>query len=165
VFGFLGGYAKEEGLDSGTRFFLLDFAQRRLGWGWISENGYLVLCAVVFAAIAWWTWRHACGERLGVSARVKRPKYVRAALMLAMALMLLFSPHYPWYILWLIPLFAVMPNWVTLVYLCAFFYGFTTRWAMPGPKMFALNSWIYFAVTCAFVVQIAWRRWKIAEWF
>ena len=59
--------------------------------------------------------------------------------MMALALMLLFSPHYAWYIAWLVPLMALYPNWVTLAYVCAFFYGFTTQWADPGPKMFVLE--------------------------
>ncbi len=86
-------------------------------------------------------------------------------LMLALALMLLFSPHYAWYIAWLVPLMALYPNWMTLVYVCAFFYGFTTQWAVPGPKMFVLNCWIYFAVLCAFVVEIAWQKWELRRWF
>jgi hypothetical protein len=85
--------------------------------------------------------------------------------MFPLAMMLLFSPHYPWYIVWLVPLMAVYPNWVTLTYVCAFFYGFTTQWAVPGPKLFLLNTSIYSAVLCAFVVEIAWRRWRLERWF
>jgi len=96
---------------------------------------------------------------------VERPAFLQASMMLALALMLLFSPHYPWYIAWLIPLMALYPNWTAVVYVCAFFYGFTTRWAMPGPRMFVLNTWIYFAVLCAFVVAIVWKRWRLARWF
>ena len=102
---------------------------------------------------------------LGMGARVQRPAFARASMMLALALMLLFSPHYAWYIAWLVPLLALYPNWVTLTYVCAFFYGFTTQWAVPGPQMFVLNSWIYFAVLCALVVDIAWREWPVGRWF
>jgi len=165
VFGFLGGYAYEEGLDSGTRYFLLDYAQRLSGLHWLTKANYQLFCALVFSVIAVWAWRYASRERLGMSARVQRPAFVRAAMMLALALMLLFSPHYPWYIAWLIPLAALYPNWVTLTYVCAFFYGFTTQWAMPGPKMFVLNRWMYFAVLCAFVVEIVWREWGLRRWF
>ena len=165
VFGFLGGYAYEEGLDSGTRYFLLDYAQRLRGLQWMTKPDYQVFCAVVFAIIALWAWRYASTERLGATVRVQRPAFVRASMMFALALMLLFSPHYPWYIAWLIPLMALYPNWVTLAYVCAFFYGFTTKWAVPGPKMFVLNGWIYFAVLCAFVVEIVWRRWNVGRWF
>jgi hypothetical protein len=165
VFGFLGGYAKEEGIDSGTRFFLLDFAQRRLGLGWLSENGYLVLCAVVFAAIVVWAWRRACGERLGVGVRVSRPGYLVAAMMLALALMLLFSPHYPWYIVWLMPLLALTPEAPLLAYLMVFFYLFTTALAEPGPKMFRLNERLYSVVAIAMVVGFVWRRWNLRRYF
>jgi alpha-1,6-mannosyltransferase len=165
VFGFLGGYAKEEGIDSGTRYFLLDYAQGLPGLHWLTKTSYLVFCALVFGVIVMWAWRYASNERLGVSARVQHPAFVRASMMLALALMVLFSPHYPWYIAWLIPLMTVFPNFVTLTYVCAFFYGFTTQWAMPGPKMFLLNSWIYFAVLCAFVVEIMWQQGGLGRWF
>jgi hypothetical protein len=165
VFGFLGGYAYEEGLDSGTRYFLLEYADRVLGLHSLTKMGYEAFCVVIFAAIAWWTWRHASNERTGDGVRVQRPAFVRASMMFAMALMLLFSPHYPWYIAWLIPLLVLDPNWVTLTYVCAFFYGFTTQWADPGPKMFVLNSWMYFAVACAFSVEMLWRGWGLARWF
>jgi hypothetical protein len=79
--------------------------------------------------------------------------------------MLLFSPHYPWYIAWLIPLMALYPNWVALMYVCVFFYGFTTQWAMPGPRMFLLNSWIYLATLCGFVLQVVWQQWGLERWF
>jgi hypothetical protein len=165
VFGFLGGYAKEEGIDSGTRYFLLDRLHSVRGLGGVSQATYVIFCGLVFAAIAAWAWRYASGERLGVGVKVQRPAFVRSAMMFAMALMLLFSPHYPWYIAWLIPLMALYPNWVTLTYVCAFFYGFTTQWAMPGPKMFALNTWIYFAVGCAFAVQMVWTKARLARGF
>ncbi|HEY4009651.1 MAG TPA: glycosyltransferase family 87 protein [Acidobacteriaceae bacterium] len=165
VFGFLGGYAVEEGLDSGTRYFLLDYANRVPRLRWLDKTEYIVFCAAVFAGITLWAWRHASIERLGDSVKVQHPAFVRASMMFALALMLLFSPHYPWYIAWLIPLLAISPNWIAITYVCAFFYGFTTQWADPGPKMFVLNRWIYFAVACAFVVQILWTQTKLARRF
>jgi hypothetical protein len=163
VFGFLNGYAMEEGIDSGTRYFLLDYANKVRGLEWVTKADYIVFCTLVMGWITWWCWKHATAERANVKGRA--PSFVQGAAMLAMALMLLFSPHYPWYIAWLIPLMALYPNWVTPTYVCAFFYGFTTQWADPGPKMFALNSWIYFAVGCAFAVQILWSRAGLARWF
>jgi hypothetical protein len=163
VFGFLNGYAEEEGLNSGTRYFLLDHAQQSWGLRWLTKADYQVFCALVFGAITLWVVKYASSEQL--RGEVHRPAYVRASMLYALALMLLFSPHYPWYIAWLIPLLALDPNWVTVTYVCAFFYGFTTRWAEPGPKMFVLNGWIYFAVACAFVVEMMWRRWRMTRWF
>jgi hypothetical protein len=163
VSGFLNGYAEEEGLNSGTRYFLLDHARQSWGLQWLTKTDYQVFCALVFGAITLWVVKYASSEQL--RGEVHRPAYVRASMLYALALMLLFSPHYPWYIAWLIPLLALDPNWVTVTYVCAFFYGFTTRWAEPGPKMFVLNGWIYFAVACAFVVEMMWRRWRMMRWF
>jgi hypothetical protein len=163
VFGFLGGYAKEEGMSSGTRYFLLDYANKVRGLEWVTKADYIAFCAVVMGWMSWWCWKHATTEHARVRGRV--PAFVRGSMMLAMALMLLFSPHYPWYIAWLVPLLALDPNWMTLTYVCAFFYGFTTQWADPGPKMFVLNTWIYFAAGCAFAMHIAWTRAGCARWF
>lgn len=165
VFGFLGGYASEEGLDSGTRYFLLDYAQRSHGLHWLSKTDYQAVCAVAFALITLWTWRNSSKECVGIGEHLRRPAFLCASMMYALTLMLLFSPHYPWYIAWLIPLMALYPNWVTLAYVCAFFYGFTTKWAVPGPRMFVLNSWIYFAVLCALTVAIVWQKWSLSRWF
>jgi hypothetical protein len=77
------------------------------------------------------------------------------------ALMLLFSPHYPWYIVWLIPFFALTPSPTLLMYLMMFFYMFTTALADGTPgKMFVLNRILYGAVAGAFVLQMTvLRRW------
>jgi len=165
VFGFLGGYAYEEGLDSGRRFFLLDWGGRHRGLGWITLTEYKAFCVVVLGAIAVWAWRNACGERLGVGARVKRPAFLVASLAMAFAMMLLFSPHYPWYIAWLVPMFTVVPGLGVLTYLCAFFYGFTTQWADPGPKMFVLNTWLYGVTLAGILLGVVWRRLRVWRWF
>jgi hypothetical protein len=86
-------------------------------------------------------------------------------MMLALALMLLFSPHYPWYIVWLMPLLALTPEAPLLTYLMAFFYLFTTALAEPGPKMFRLNERLYSVVAIAMVAGFVWRRWNLRRYF
>lgn len=163
VFGFLGGYAKEEGIDSGTRYFLLDWLHRRAGFPNFPQSAYVAFCALVFAAIIFWCWKHCTIA----TATISNPgpwtldPVLRGSMALSFALMLLFSPHYPWYIAWLIPLFALTPNLPVLAYICAFFYGFTTRFAAPGPLMFILNKWLYTTVLLAFVVSWIMRRWNL----
>jgi hypothetical protein len=165
VFGFLAGYEREEGMDSGTRYFLLDWMQRLRGFHWVDKTAYLVFCAAVLGAIVVWAWRRASGERLGVTARVQRPAYLVAAMMLALAMMLLFSPHYPWYLAWLAPLLALTPDVALLTYLMSFFYLFTTALAEPGPKMFLLNERLYAVVAIAIGVGLVWRRWNLWRYF
>jgi hypothetical protein len=152
VFGFLGGYAQEEGLESGSRYFLLDLAKRVPGLHELPATVFYAFCAVVFAGLMVWAWRTAC------QAGSARDAFLAPAFALAMALMLLFAPHYAWYIVWLVPFFTLMPNPPVLVYLMGFFYLYTTAYAVPGPGIFLLNKILYGATLCAFVVWMATLR-------
>jgi alpha-1,6-mannosyltransferase len=163
VFGFLGGYSKEEGMNTGSRYFLFDFAQTRMHLSWLPKDAYLVFCAVVLVAITWWCWKYATVER---TSEGRVPAFVKGLMMLALAMMLLFSPHYPWYLAWLIPLMALWPNWASIAYVCVFFYGYTTRWADGTPaNALLLNSWVYRVVLLAMVVGWLWSRWNVGRWF
>ncbi|MBB5338138.1 glycosyltransferase 87 family protein [Tunturiibacter gelidoferens] len=164
VFGFLGGYVKEEGLATGARYFLLELAQRIPGLQGLSTAAYFVLCAGVFAGIVWWCRRIAGFD----GSNRKKPfasdgvaGFLPPAFALASALMFLFSPHYAWYILWLIPFFSLMPNLPILTYVLGFFYLYTTDLAEPGPKMFLANKILYASVFAAFIIQLAFKRWPI----
>jgi alpha-1,6-mannosyltransferase len=164
VFGFLGGYVKEEGMASGTRYFLLELGQRIPGLRGLTTNGYYLFCAAVFAVLLTWCWRVANGK----SCESKRPfqrdgvaAFLPPAFAMAASLMFLFSPHYAWYILWLVPFFTLMPNLPILAYLLGFFYLYTTALAEPGPKMFLANEILYGAVLLAFLIQLALERWPI----
>jgi hypothetical protein len=154
VFGFLGGYAKEEGLETGSRYFLLDLARKIPGMGGLPTAMFYGLCAAVFAVLTVWAWKTASRELDGFQA---------PACAFAMALMMLFSPHYAWYVIWLVPFFTLLPNPPMLVYLMGFFYLYTTAWAVPGPKMFQLNEVLYSTTLAVFVGWMAIRAspaWK-----
>ena len=156
VFGFLGGYVKEEGMASGSRYFLLELAQRIPGLHDLPTAAYYVFCVGVFAALLWWCWRLG-----GMTGRVEDGAFLRPAFALAAALMFLFSPHYAWYILWLAPFFVLMPNLPILTYLLGFFYLYTTALAEPGPKMFLANEILYASVLGAFLIQLVFDRWPV----
>jgi alpha-1,6-mannosyltransferase len=176
VFGFLGGYVKEEGMATGTRYFLLELAQRIPGMHDLSTTTYFFFCGAVFAAIIWWCWRVAfqqetqeAGSATYASSSLRqfrgtRPgdaAFLAPAFSLAGALMMLFSPHYAWYIIWLVPFFTLMPNLPILAYVLGFFYLYTTALAVPGPKMFFANEILYASVLAAFLLQIVFRRWPV----
>lgn len=164
VFGFLGGYVQEEGMSSGSRYFLLDLTRRMPGLHNLSPNAFLIFAAAVFAFISLWAWKTASSppNRSSDLSRTTfetqlRPGGVAAflppAFALAVALMLLFSPHYAWYIIWLVPFLTLVPTLPVLVYLMGFFYLYTTALAAPGPKMFLANEILYGAVLAAAVLQ------------
>ena len=159
VFGFLGGYVQEEGVASGSRYFLLELAQRIPGLHSLTPPTYFIFCAVVFMAILWWCWQTANQQKNDTPAA--KAAFLAPAFTLATALMLLFSPHYAWYILWLVPFFTLMPNLPILTYLLGFFYLYTTALAEPGPKMFLANEILYTSVLTAVLLQFALNRWPI----
>ena len=163
VFGFLLGYTKEEGIDTGARFFLLEWVQSMSALEHLPVSAYLVFCAMALGAISFWAWMQADGviSSSEYAHGGTTPAFLRSAMLLAFALMLLFSPHYPWYIVWLIPIFTLVPNLPLLTYLIAFFYLFTTALADPGPKMFLLNKILYSATALAFLLHLAYKRWPI----
>jgi hypothetical protein len=97
--------------------------------------------------------------------RHKHPAFVGAALMLAFAMMLEFSPHYPWYIAWLVLFLPLAPELPVLVYIVAFFYLFTTSLATPGPKMFLLNERMYSIVAGAMIVGALLGHYRVWRWF
>ena len=164
VFGFLGGYAKEEGIATGSRYFLLELAQRIPGLHSLTPTAYVIFCAAIFAAILWWCWRIA-GQQGRRSSNPLNSSgdaaFLPPAFALAAALMFLFSPHYAWYIIWLVPFFTLMPNLPILTYLLGFFYLYTTALAEPGPRMFLANEILYAAVLAAVILQLALNRWPL----
>ncbi len=153
VFGFLGGYVKEEGMDSGARYFLLEAAQRLPGLHRLPTAAFLAFAALTFAALILWCW-HTCCKPDSAPASFLPPAFALAA-----ALMLLFSPHYPWYVAWLIPFLALLPNLTAFTYICALFYLCTTAMAVGyGPQQFRLNEYLYASVLIAFIVEMTARR-------
>ncbi len=57
--------------------------------------------------------------------------------------MLLFSSHYPWYYLWLLPFVCLIPYVPMLYFTTACFYLYTTQLANPGPAMYYMFEWLY----------------------
>jgi alpha-1,6-mannosyltransferase len=153
VFGFLGAYAQEEGLESGTRYFLLEAVQHVPGLHGTPNWVFLAFAGLVGAGVMVWTWRVATPRD------AKPAAFLTPAFGVAVALMLLFSPHYPWYIAWLIPFLCLMPNLPVLAYVGGLFYLCTTAIAVgTGPKQFLLNEYLYSAVAIAIIIELALRR-------
>jgi hypothetical protein len=149
VLGFLPGYAEEEGLVNGHRFFILNVA-RRIAPGWdVSAIGFVAIAlSILFALAAWSSRTQDCSPR----------DVILRGLLLASAFTILFSPHYPWYFAWLVPFLCLMPV-VPLMYLTATSFVLYGMWLGETPElMFSLNLFLYvpFAMVC---VMAFWNRW------
>lgn len=169
VFGFLSGYAQEEGLNSGERFFLLEQAHHLPGLGGLPLWVYLGFCGIVAVVILGWCWRVCMNPRAASLLNIQRvfelparAAFIAPAAVLSFAMMLLFSPHYPWYVAWLLPFLALMPSLSLFAYTGGVFYMFTTALAVgSGPKEFLMNQILYSAVFAAFCAELLLRRWPL----
>ncbi|HEY4404184.1 MAG TPA: glycosyltransferase family 87 protein [Xanthobacteraceae bacterium] len=118
VFGFLGGYVAEEGFEQGSGIFLWQLAGTVLPLPPHAFAFYFPLAAVVMAALG-----------LAVLFRRSEPKAdLAAAMLLAVAFMVLFSPHYPWYFAWLIPFVCIHPRAGVIYLTCAASYLHVSNW-------------------------------------
>ena len=134
VLGFLPEYAKEEGLESGSRYFLLTLARHSLHWEALPTVAFYAFAALLLLGLALLAFlRSEAGDTAAI----------RCSFILATALMLLFSSHYPWYYLWLLPFVSLIPYVPMLYFVTACFYLYTTQLANPGPAMYYMFQWLY----------------------
>ena len=99
LFGFVRGYIEEEGfVQSGARYFLLDAVRRVVS---IPTDVFLIFGAACLIAVAIWQLL-----------RVKRDvsDLARGALALIGTYLLLTTPRYSWYYLWLVPFLCFAPR-------------------------------------------------------
>ena len=148
--GFLGGYAAEEGLQSGARFFVLNLARRLTGFE-IPLAAYAAFTLAVLGALAAWAlFRRETSPR----------DFVGRAFAIAAAFTALLSPHYTWYFAWLVPFLCLArPAWVVPgAYLTAASFLLYRSWlGDSADEMFVIHSLIYLpsAALCAGALLLA----------
>jgi hypothetical protein len=145
VLGFLPGYLREEGLQSGAGFFLWNLATSVAPLEHVGPAPYLALAAAAFLALA------------VRSLFVAEDRYLGSALTLAVAATVLLSPHYPWYFVWLVPLVALTPR-PSVLYLtvaCPLLYFVPGGGELEGARM-PFEAAIY----GPFAVLVALELWR-----
>ena len=148
VLGFLPEYAKEEGIETGTRYFPLAWLDRTFHLA-VAPNWYVAGCAVVLAAVAWWAFRRGATAANCIS----------SGLLLATALNLCFSPHYPWYFLWLLPFLALWPWRPAFFLVLGATYMLGTRLGAPA-ALYRMNERLYGVFFLLLLFDLAIRQWK-----
>ena len=146
VLGFLGGYSHEEGLDTGDRYFPLAWAHRYLhvpSWPGL----YVAASALILASTI----------GLGM-VRFREPKQILGlALAIALLATFLFSPRYPWYFLWILPLAVITRYLPAVVLTLETSYWFASEFAAPGPAMFRMNEYMYSIFLAAVAIDLIFR--------
>lgn len=133
VLGFLPGYAEEEGIENGVRFYLLTLARRAVTGIEIPTAAYLVFAfGVLFALACWCVFRRESGA----------DTYVGRAVLLAAAFTALHSPRFPWYLAWLVPLVCLRP-YLPVLYLTVAAFVLNYLWLGEAEWRLVVDSTLY----------------------
>ncbi|MCA1567543.1 MAG: glycosyltransferase 87 family protein [Acidobacteria bacterium] len=150
VLGYLPGYASEEGLRSGERFFLPQLAGGLSGEARGAVAAYMFFALVLMLALAaWCLLRRERDER----------EYAGRAAVLASAFTVLLSPHYTWYFAWLVVFLCVSGARFVAPLLCLTAAAFMLygTWLGDAPaEMLRLNISIY--LPPALLLVLSYRR-------
>jgi alpha-1,6-mannosyltransferase len=149
VFGFLGSYLSEEGLDRGSGVFLWQLIGAIVPLPQQAFSFYVAAAAMVMAALA-----------LFVVMRARRPDAdLAGAMLLAVAFTILVSPHYAWYFAWLVPFLCFYPV-IGVIYLtCACSYLYFAHW----PPTLSEGLPIYMPCILILITEFVLRRRRKAE--
>jgi len=134
VLGFLPGYVEEEGLKSGERFYLWTLLQKARPVPWFNGAWYMGLLLLVLLVVAvWFVFRKQHGEG----------GFLIHAAVLASLCAVLFSPHYPWYFVWILPLMVFVPYVPMLNLSVAGFILYESRFQESPETLFRDNTLLY----------------------
>jgi alpha-1,6-mannosyltransferase len=151
VFGFLPGYANQEGFDAdGTGFYLLGVLRRLLPSAALSAPAYIAGSGAILAVF---------GTAL-IFVRGRACPPILAAGVLATMFMVLVSPHYPWYFSWLI-VFACFARSFALLWLtnaCMLLYLIPGYVFIQSDQRLAIESIIYWPTAVLALIDLWCRR-------
>lgn len=159
--GFLPGYAEEEGLQNGARFYLLALARKATTLE-IPNAAFAVFALLLLAALAHWSLRRA---RRDSDRDSSDRDFITRAFVIAVAFTVLLSPRYSWYFVWLVPFLCLVPaSFVApVLYLTAANFVLYLSWTGDdAARMFALHSIIYLPFAALCVVAWLMRRLKMS---
>ncbi len=155
LLGFLPGYAAEEGLNTGNRFYVASLLPSRPIPGLSRPNGgdvfKLLALASLATAAAWAVFRRPAADGLS---------YLRRSLALVAIFAVLLSPSYAWYFCWLIPFLVFVPSppvfWMTTAAFVLY-----ANWLHGKPHdVFLLNSLIFLPAAAWCFAWLAVRSWR-----
>src|SRR5712692_621640 len=146
--GFLFGYARERGMESGEQFFLLS-AIRRIPLGFhVPTIVFVVFAIVILGGLAVWTLRRQTQFD---------ENYIANALIIASTFTVLVAPHFPWYFAWLIPFLCFIPSIPILYLTLSSFLLYLTWLYWTDTQVFKIKALMFVPFFFILAVTI-WRR-------
>ena len=150
LFAFVRGYAEEEGfVQSGARYFFLDALREAVS---IPTNVFLVFGAAVLVGVG--VWRLALVKR-------DASDLARGALALIGTYLLLTTPRYAWYYVWLLPFLCFAPalGWLYLASASVLLYlVWYTPLVYPEAPL-----WLGVSIYVPALAWLAWERFGYAR--
>jgi alpha-1,6-mannosyltransferase len=144
VLGFLPQYAKEEGLQSGDRYYLLSLIDYILEWcGVVHDLPPAVFTSIALAslgAIAIWAfYRQAPSGKENAD----QNQWIFPAFILALTFSTLLSPFYPWYYSWIALFLCFAPNSAALGFTLITWPVYRSLFEQSGEDLFRFQSRIF----------------------
>lgn len=150
VLGFLPGYVHQEGITSGRGIFTLEILKRLVRLPPATGRIYLAIAAIALAVLGLVIWR----RELPLPEAERAREIAVSALVLAVALMLALTPHYPWYFAWLLVPLCIVPSPAALYLPAASFLLYLDP-IQAHPLWPAL---IYGPFAALAAIELLWRR-------
>jgi alpha-1,6-mannosyltransferase len=152
VFGFLGGYGAQEGIENGQGLFLLAAIGRIIPLAAHAAGIFLLLLAVLLAGIGGAMVFGPQTPLGAANAAAATRRICQRSLLLGCTLMVGFSPHYPWYYCWLLipACIAASPCAIYLVAASPLLYLNPTHTRLFWP----------ICLYGPFMILAAWQAWR-----
>jgi alpha-1,6-mannosyltransferase len=145
VLGFLPQYAKEEGLQSGERYYVLVLIDYILDWcGVVHDLPPAIFTSMALAglgAIAIWAF---CRQPpLGSKNIEAKGQWIFSAFVLALTFSTLLSSYYPWYYSWLALFLCFVPNSAALALTLMLWPLYRSLLEQSGDDLFRFQSRVF----------------------
>ena len=145
VLGFLPQYAKEEGLQSGERYYPLDLIDYILDWcGVVHDLPPAIFTSMALAglgAIAIWAFYRQ--PPLGSKDTETPGQWIFSAFVLALTFSTLLSSYYPWYYSWLALFLCFVPNSAALALTLMLWPLYRSLFDHSADDLFRFQSRVY----------------------
>jgi alpha-1,6-mannosyltransferase len=163
VLGFLPQYAREEGLQSGGRYYLLDLIDHILDWCGVVHDLppriFMVIALAGLGAIAIWAFYRQ--PPLGREPGETQNRWIFSAFVLALAFSILLSSYYPWYYTWLAFFLCFIRNSAALALTLIAWPVYRSLFEQTGDDLFRFQSRLFLPFFALLV--LGWIRGWIAR--